>query len=642
MKKYFSLFGISLWFSIFNIYPQKSSLPEVQLSEIKISAYRNIFFKEDKKIFHFDSLIFETNKHLSLGEVLNLATGIAITQNSPNGISSILLRGTSANHTSVQWNGLNINSLTTGAADLSIIPVDAADQISITEGAAASLYGSGNFGGAIDLNSVAEWNNRLTLKLSTEYGSFENLKNAISLKIGNAKCQYHFTFLNHFAKNNFSFFDSYKFGNPKVSQTHNETENQAILQSIFCLLPNNQRLESGLWLQKKSTNIPAIMGSYQESSQEQTDKTLKFYLKYSFFVRQKNSFSLKNGFLQDFLYFSDKNSKIDSKFLTKKFLTNLEYTFFYSKNFIFDINIDYKYLNADISAYQKLKTEHQFGFSTGAKWTTKICVTNFSLRQEFYEKNHSTLLFSIGSKFEIVKEKLFSRINFANQFRNPTFNEKYWEPGGNPNIKPEKGWNFEIAKEYFFENNKNCKLFIDLTAYYSTIYDFIQWIPKTKFWSPENVKTLIIKGIENSIHFDVKFSKIFIKTSANYRFTISETVENYDKNLDFTGKQSIYVPIHSFQTQIYFSYKNFYLSYNQTLTGKRFTTADNNEIFALPFYSLSDISLGKTLIFKKLSVDFQFKTRNIFNVSYQIIRAYAMPLRNYSFRISFMFHNKNS
>ncbi|MEO1253359.1 MAG: TonB-dependent receptor plug domain-containing protein, partial [Bacteroidota bacterium] len=86
-------------------------------------------------------------------------------------LSTIAFRGTSANHTNVIWNGLQVNSPTLGQTDFSVWPYFLTDQITIQYGGGSSLFGSGAIGGSVIIdNSVMRKDSLLTLY--NAYGSF--------------------------------------------------------------------------------------------------------------------------------------------------------------------------------------------------------------------------------------------------------------------------------------------------------------------------------------------------------------------------------------------------------------------------------------------------------------------------------------
>ncbi|MCF6359100.1 MAG: Plug domain-containing protein, partial [Draconibacterium sp.] len=64
------------------------------------------------------------------------------------GLSTIRFRGTSPDHTSINFGGINVNSLTLGHSNLSNIPSFLFDEISLQYGSSSAVNGSGSIGGA--------------------------------------------------------------------------------------------------------------------------------------------------------------------------------------------------------------------------------------------------------------------------------------------------------------------------------------------------------------------------------------------------------------------------------------------------------------------------------------------------------------
>lgn len=70
----------------------------------------------------------------SLGEVLQQETGLFLRQYGPGMLASLSMRGTSAGHNALFWNGLPVNSPSLGQADYSIFPVGGFDAVNIHYG----------------------------------------------------------------------------------------------------------------------------------------------------------------------------------------------------------------------------------------------------------------------------------------------------------------------------------------------------------------------------------------------------------------------------------------------------------------------------------------------------------------------------
>jgi outer membrane cobalamin receptor len=76
-----------------------------------------------------------------LGSLLQQRSGIFVRQHGPGMIASVTMRGTSAGHTAVFWNGLPINSPSLGQLDFSLVPVNGIDAATIHHGTQVHVVG---------------------------------------------------------------------------------------------------------------------------------------------------------------------------------------------------------------------------------------------------------------------------------------------------------------------------------------------------------------------------------------------------------------------------------------------------------------------------------------------------------------------
>jgi len=158
-------------------------------------------------------------------------------------------------------------------------------------------------------------------------------------------------------------------------------------------------------------------------------------------------------------------------------------------------------------------------------------------------------------------------MNIGTSYRNPTFNDLYWEDPwgysvGNPKLKPERGISEEIAVE--LPRLIDELLQIKVRGYYFFNNDLIQWIPDTNWiYSPTNLNKTESRGSDITISFSgptIPF-KLLMGVERNTSQVLSKTAES--------GKRLLYVPGISYWGE--FSYRtrivNLYLSYRYL--GKR-------------------------------------------------------------------------
>ncbi len=642
--KYF-LF-LSLLNSGFPLEARAFVIDTLSITEVKVVRSRTNYYREDLKSREIDSASIHRSGFSNLGELLmSSGTSNVLSYGGDGSISTVSIRGSGSSHTSVLWNGFPLNSLTTGIADLSLIPVSFFNSAKITSGSSGSLFGSGTFGGTIDLARKADWKKRLTISAGMELGSFGSYKPGLRFGIGNTKVQYDLNFsLNHVV-NNFPYTDFEKAGQPTVISSHNLMKSMGLIQNIQFLLPKNNMLQVGIWYFVKHNELPLPMGSYGESLQSQTDSSLKVFLKWRK-VFQKTSFEVKAGYLFDHLRFVDEKLNneggysIDSRISSRQVYLDFNSRFFHFRNFTIDAGGNISYLSAEVAAYNGQVSEYRANLIAGAQYRYKHLKINGSFRLNFNPYHQPPPLLSIGANYELWKDHLWIKGNVSNKYRLPGFNDRYWQPGGNPDLMPEQGWSTDLGTEIHLltSADKSRKLNLEINVFSGRINNWIQWSPGPGYWSPVNFKNVWNRGMELDAYLQRRAGDFDFLFRVNYSLTYS-TVEEAE-NTQLLNKQLRYTPKNVVSSSVGLSYLSFYSNLDFRFSGKRYTTEDNDPFYVLdPYYTL-DLTLGyKSRKFLRGS-SLQLKVRNLTNEMFQVIRSYPMPGRAWYLSLIFTIDKK--
>jgi len=120
------------------------------------------------------------------------------------------------------------------------------------------------------------------------------------------------------------------------------------------------------------------------------------------------------------------------------------------------------------------------------------------------------------------------RASVGRSFRVPTFTELYYEDPanvGNPGLKPERAWSFEIGADYFKPG-----MHWDITFFRREGRDIIDWIKEDPEdpWGVENIGRVITHGVETGLGVKTEGARIqlpFTSISLNYGYLNSERRE---------------------------------------------------------------------------------------------------------------------
>ncbi len=218
-------------------------------------------------------------------------------------------------------------------------------------------------------------------------------------------------------------------------------------------------------------------------------------------------------------------------------------------------------------------------------------------------------------------------LSYSYDFRNPTFNERYYSRAFNTGeLNPEKyhmleaGAAWSIWKESF-------RLSLDYFNIAGT--NKIIWFPyRAVFQVPRNVEGVRTEGVEFMLAGNMPDN--LLQGEIIYTYTDSRNRSGLPGNDNTWNKLLVYTPLHRVNLNLSFNWKNFRLSSMNTWSGKSYYTPDNDEFSSLDSWFISDLSLGYKIITGPISHNIGLNIYNLFNENYFIVQSYPMPLRSFS------------
>ena len=624
---------------------EPDSIKHLRIPEVVITQSRHYFLRQDKKVSIPDSLIKSAFSNSDLGTLLSLFTPAYVHfSGSAGSLSTVFIRGMNSAQTSVNWNGFNINSVTLGMIDISSVPVRSAQDISLVHGASGSIVGSGNFGGTVLLKNTADWDNRFKAGIQSELGTYDNRHFSFEGKAGSEKIQYQLQLFSHQAENNFLYRDIYKSGNPLNRAVNNSLDNKGLIQNVFIRLPRNNLVETGIWYQVKQKQIPSLMGSFLTASAVQRDSTLRVYGKWQK-MWNRSAITLGSALFDEYMLYNDGKTPsgyddpLKSEIHTGMFMTDLNYRIWLFDYLSIEGGVSFSNLSATAGSYGNKIYENRSAFFTAAKLILPGFSINTSLRKETHTHTEIPVLFAFGLRKSLPVRGMEFKFSYADQFRVPTFNDKYWKPGGNPDLLPESGYTVDAGIVHEFSKGKRSALGIEINAYRSHLRNMIQWTPSGTgdYWSPANRKEVRVAGIEASVKSFTYMGEHRISLRAGYNHCSSEITGSYGDNESTEGKRLIYVPANTAFTTAGYSFKRIDAAVTGSFTGSRYTDEYNNPLFLMHGFMVFNSYAGYRMGFGDISGRIQVRVMNMFNSQYQVLRSYPMPGRtiHLSFALDF-------
>jgi vitamin B12 transporter len=613
------------------IFAQSITDTIIRIQDVVVRASRNQQFRNDIKTDSFTTEEMSRFAGESLGQFLIDETAINVkSYGYGGGVANISLRGTSSNHVQVNWNGFPINSVTLGSCDFSFIPAAGFDNISVVYGAPGAIYGSGTFGGAINLDNNLRAEKSLSISAAISYESLKTVNGSVSFKTGNNKSAWKANMWGAYSDNEFNFYDYIRQSSRK--QTDGQYHNVGTIQQVIFRLSPTSTIEAGLWWQYKTFNIPSRIGSV--SYESQNDSTLKFFAAYK---KSGNRWGvqIKAAALNDVERYTQKASaqatasSIDSRIRSTQYYGDANFRYLVNNGISIDAGIIGSFISADVSAYGRRKEVSGLTVFAGLKYDINRVTCQAEVRKEWNSNFHSGALSSFGAAWKPVPDKWTLRANVSQKFRKPTFNDLFWIPGGNPDLKPESGYSVEAGSAITVFEKAKAKLSADFEVYGARINNMIVWRPDGAYWVAKNYQSVGSAGMDGNLIFDIQYRKL--KHHSSVRLMLNKSKIRTDIPGEF--EKMLYSPriITSWENR--FSTGIFDFIINHHFTADRFY--DNNSL--LKPYQTVDVSSGVKLPVRAATLGVYIAANNLTNTTYEVIRLYPMPGRYWSVKIFYSY-----
>lgn len=622
----------------------------ITFKPVEITAEKVLKEKALVKII-LDSTIMQHQFNNTLSDVLSEHSPVFVKTYGQGSLATVSMRGTAASHTQVEWNGININSPMLGQVDFSQIPIWFVDQVEISPGSSSLQTGSGAIGGSVNIASQPAFNRKFYGSVVQGVGSFETYQRFIQIGGGNSNFQLRLRLFDERSKNNFEYY------NNANGLWNYENQKNATYNKKGLLAETNFRIKKNLftlafWWHQSNRNLPPIM-SFEGSGRNETQFDDDMRLSFNWKKFHKNGFTeFISGFsIGKLNYYLANETNLgvwvsyNTSSKTKSSFAKFNYETSIGEKTLLKWNSNIEFFEA---YYFNLKTETGFDVSRLSVGSS-IAVfhkfkTNFSgyflFRDELVDSIITPIMPSLGLECSNVLIKNFTiKTNISRNYHQPTLNDLYWNPGGNPLLKPEKGYSADLGFYYSTSIDSLTTIKTSASVFASLVDDWIVWQPSEfRYWTATNLQHVFARGLESRMDVNTSWKKIMFGLNINYTLTKTANKEVAENGSISYQNQLIYIPIHKANAMVNVFYRSFSINYAINYTSERFTIASNETTrHYLPSYALHDIGFGKSFEFWKLKIDMKATVNNIFNTDYQAILWRAMPRRNWQvfLKISF-------
>ena len=511
-------------------------LPEVILSSSTIQL---------KDPFQGDSLG-QATKYSTFSEYLIYQPQMEVQRYGPAGSVTLSQLSSGSRHTQVVWNGFKLNNPLLGSFDLSTLSLGVVDYYSRSN-LGTEILGSGAGSSVSLVNSSLDSKkpNQLAISLQSSLGGSariqrnwqgENSQHQIRLYGGGDP--HRFRYKTHDGKG-------------INLKSANEYQAGVLYQSRYQLDDKNQ-LYGFVWSQYQDRTLPPTLTS--ETNAEQQDQAYRMGLRWQhqqwdrsfetqWAIRHErldylnNDWGIvgENGFTESHL-----------KFQYDRRAMQINHGFYFENEIIRPYSLNY---NKEEFIVQN-RIGARFNYPSPNKKNELILHVGVNTRQDEFSEPIGKL------EWKYWKNQGWeSTLGISKFYRWPGLDDLYWNPGGNPDLKPENGF---LAYWKFRNSDKMIKnLFYEGEVYAGKTWNLIRWHPVGPIWEPENLDEGWRAGFSISTNYSFKLGASLLQAKATWRQIIQdELTGEFGYSPDAQLSASISVDFEKLKLEYMHAYKS--------------------------------------------------------------------------------------
>lgn len=647
--------------------PVFASQPEIALGSVEVTASRPVSMTGISKLT-VDSASMRRSISLSMADVVAFTPGVFVKTSGRATMSTVSMRGASASHTLVEWNGLPVNSPMLGSTDFSLLPAYFIDRASLFYGGSSIALGSGGLGGGITLdNSLSDLADGFSARYIQGIGSFMTFDEFLAAgysrgawkaetRVALSTSRNDFTYLNRDKKLNIydddhNIIEQY---HPREKNSNGAYRDLNVMQQVEWRPGARNIVALRVWWTDSHREIPLTTVDYSGRNNYENlnrDNTLRAIGSWQ---GNGNRWRLKTslGYIRTwngYDYGFDNGSGVMNRLTTSRtHLSTLQASASadYSPLSPLWLSLSGRWARNSIDSRNLASLTNDPGWdssrnegdlSLSARWQfAQSSGISLVVREQLLGSTLSPVTASLLADWQVTPQ-LSLRASAGRNAKMPTLSDLYFIPGGNPSLRPEKSISFDCGATYIMPY-----ISVSANGYFSRIDDMIQWLPTVKgFFSPRNVKRVHSYGIELSARSSLNLGRGWqLDLNGNYSWTPSRNhtpgLSSADKSY---GRQLPYIPLHTASLSALAKWRRWELNYRINYYSRRYTMSSNepSPTGSVPPYLMNDMSLQRTIDFNRLSLVLKLALNNLFDVDYMTILAHPMPGFNLEFYFGLSF-----
>lgn len=611
---------------------KRSALDSVTVSAGFPVRSDNMLFAVGTRVAHASPKQLEGSKILNLSDYLKNHSSLHIKEYGRGMRSYLSVRGTSASHSSVRWNGMELAVPTLGMTDLSHIPIYFFDRMSVHAGGSSALYGDGSMGGTLSLHTKPVFREGVSGDILLSGGSYSTLFTGATVRYSSGNFESRSSLFFSSSQNDFSFRNNAERGLPEHRLNNSSYSNGGALQEFYVKSGESSLFAFRLWYLSFDREIQpsVVLNDKPDYYSSVYDNNIRSSFSYTT-ILDRFKLSADVAYASDYERF--KEDVIETGSVSAR--ADLDYSV---GNIAFKAGASFKHSRPTARSFDPSVRENRLYLFMLARFNPQeIPGLAFSagLRVGHVSDSEVPLMPSVEAGYKLLSRNgmiLTLRGAVSGSSKVPSLNDRYWG-GVHTYLESESSIIAEGGID-FVSYDFNSVFRGYLTLFGGVVDNWIRWLPAGEVWRPANIPEVETKGVESGIVYTFDYSGWSFESRADYSYTDVKTVEPLWTEDPARGEQLAYVPRHSGVLSMSAGRGDIEVRANVTYTGER-TTLDIHDL--MEGYLL--FNAGADYRFSLWGYSFLAggSVMNITAEDYQSVKFYAMPGRNWNFSLRMFF-----
>jgi len=620
----------------------------------------------------FDSAGLRESVALSMADVLAFNSGVFVKNYGRATQSTVAFRGTSASHTRVSWNGMDISSPMFGSTDFSTIPSSFIDRATLLHGSSSLLQSSGGLGGAVVLGSAADSRPGPHASYTQGIGSFGTFDEYLTLGLSTGRWSLStraayssspndFTYRNHDKKENVYDDNHHIIATyyPRERNRSGAYKDFHAMQDVAYDAGRGSRLSLSAWYMSSDRELPLLTTDYADGTasenrrREQTIRTVAAWT----LRRGHHRVETRAGYSHTWAAYDYRRDPGNGTLATLSrsrssvdtYMGRALYEWLPSERLSVSAeaaahhaavrSVDGQTLdpvtgNLTPIGYARGRTD--ISLMASAKWRpSRGLGLSLIMRDDAYGSHLTApvpaLLLDV---VPLRRANILLRGSVSRNHRAPTLNDLYYMPGGNPDLRDETGWTYDLGLSGHWRIGSRVSVEAGANWFDSRIDDWILWLPTVKgFYTPRNIRRVHAYGIESRATAGINMGRGWTADLQGcFSWTPSINQADPVSPADIApGNQLPYVPRRSASAIGRLSWRQWTFTYKWCHYSERYTQSAGDESLSgiLPPYYMSNVMLERTLPLRSAELNLKLAVNNIFDEEYLSVLSRPMPGINF-------------